>query len=300
MDKLTGSHDNNANSSLPNQKESDSIRFAKNPDRKIDSNSILPFLEGGFNNPRNRLGESSLGHLSLASDLDPTKISDEDFFRASRQLNNEDFVRAAYLAYLKQAVTKSEMGKLIGDIEGHKDGRRFFLRRLRNSSRFWTLHSQVRELPIIKPLGEVIEKCWFYLLRLLRKIIGIQRLEILRFTNLVMEQDELLLGACIDKGRTKYDDNPSKYIVGGWVLTKDSQPCTIRLVCNRAVIAEGNLTVYRPDVTRAYCLTSSNHNWGYQLLLDTKDLPDQGIMLIQANFANGSMVVVGSIQFRKF
>lgn len=299
MDNLTGNKDNNAKD-LPEQAESDSIRFNKNSNQKIDNNSMLPFLDSRIRNPKYKFRESNPSLFSLMEDLDPTKASDEDFFQASKQLNNEDFVRAAYLAYLKSGISNSELPRLVGIIEGHKDGRRFFLELLRSSSLFLEVHSQLGNLPIIKPIREGIEKCWFYLLRLIRKIIGIQHLEVLRFINLVMEQDELLLGACIDEGRTKLDDNPSKYIVDGWILTKDSLPCVVKLVCNRKVIAEGNLIVHRPDVTRYYCLTSSIHNWGYQIPLDIKKLPDQGSIQIQADFANGSMVVVGLIQFRRF
>lgn len=297
MDRLTGFQNNNE---LPDPSEQDSIKFSNNPKRKVDSNSFLPFLEGNINNTANSFGKSSPGHLSFVSELDPTKISDEDFYQSSKKLNNVDFIHAAIWAYLKRAASASEVGILIGDVEGQKDGRRVLLFRLRNSPQFMGgSYNEVANLPIVKPIREFIEQFWSYLSRFIRKIIGFERLQIEAFTNLVMEQNEFLLGACIDEGRTGHDGKSSKYIVDGWVLTKDSQPCIIRLICNNKVLAESPLKVLRPDVTNAYCLISNDHYWGYRILLDIKQLPDKGIVQIQAAFTSGNQFAVGSLKFRK-
>jgi hypothetical protein len=300
MDTLTGTHDPNSNNDLPDRAEPDSIKFSKYSDRKPDSNSFLPFLESNINDPKNSYRESSPGHFSVVSDLDPTKVSDEDFFQSSKKLNNVDFIHAAIWAYLKRASSASEVGILIGDVEGQKDGRRVLLFRLRNSPQFMGgSYNEVAELPIIKPIRKIVEQLWLYLSRLIRKIIGFERLRVESFTNLVMEQNEFLLGACIDEGRTKHDENPSKYIIDGWVLTKDSQSCTIKINCDNKELAESPLKVLRPDVTKAYCLTSSNHYWGYRMLFDIRELPDRGVIQIQATFPTGMRIAVGSIKFHK-
>jgi hypothetical protein len=297
MDCLTGFQNNNE---LPDPSEQDSIKYSNNPKRKVDSNSFLPFLEGNINNTANSLCKSSPGHLSFVSELDPTKISDEDFYQSSKKLNNVDFIHAAIWAYLKRATSASEVGILIGDVEGQKDGRRVLLFRLRNSPQFMGgSYNELENLPIVKPIRKFFEQLWFYLSRLIRKITGLESIKIEAFTNLVMEQNAFIIGACIDEGRTKRDENPSRYIVDGWVLTKDSQRCVIRLTCNNKVIAESPLTVSRSDVTSAYCLTSSHHYWGYSMLMDIKDLPERGVMQIKAVFASGELFSVGSIKFHK-
>jgi hypothetical protein len=296
MDKLTGLNDNNTNSDRPNQTETDKIVF-NSSNRKVDNNSFLPFLDSNLNNKHKRR-ESSPGLFLLVENLDPTKVSDEDFYQISKQLNNEDFVRAAYLAYLKLAVSRSELDRLIGILEGHKDGRRFILEILRGSSLYMNRYDRFENLPIIRQVRKLIENFSIYLLRLARKILGIQRMEVLQYVNLIMEQDEFLLGACIDEGRSGCSDNFSIYIVDGWVLPNSSQSCAIRLACDGKFLGEGNLIVHRPDVTREYCLTSNIHNWGYRIPIHIKDLPEGGTIQIQANFGNGSMVAIGLIQFR--
>ncbi len=303
MDKLTGFHSTNADNDIPDRDNLDPIRLTSKSEQKIDSNSMLPFLESSFNNPKHNLSKSSLGHFSFAVNLDPTEVSDEEFFQASKQLNNEDFVRAAVLAYWKREPALEGLMRLRGDVEGHKDGRRLILSKLRNSSHFMRgKNSHWINVLIIKPIREVIRKWYFYLLKIVRKIIGIDRLQILDVKNLIVEQDELLFGARTDISPASHDKRRSQYFISGWVLAKDySQTCMIRLVCNGKLITEVPLTVFRPGVFKVYSAPiSTTHKCGYQLWLNSKQVPDQGILQIQAAFVNGSIVPVGLIGFRKF
>jgi hypothetical protein len=293
MDKLTGFQDAEANHEFPSEVEEDSIRFTSNPERKIDNNSILPFLEGGSKNPKHKPSKSNLDLFDIVANLDPTEVSDEEIFQISKQLSNADFVRAVSLAYLQREAPKSEVSRWISDIEGHKDGRRFLLRGLRNSSAFLSLHSHFGELPIIKPIRKSIER----LQKLVKKIVGIEHLEILAVKNLAAEQNELLIHACIDKGLVFLDKETSQYVVAGWVLGRDSQPSAIRLLCDGIIVTQVPF-ILRQDVIRYYCLPSSI-KCGYHVSLNIKQLPNRGSLEIQAAFANGTIITVGVIEFRK-
>jgi hypothetical protein len=271
--------------------------------RQVYNKSIDRFIESSrdYNledNPYNLSPEI----FTLVSNLDPREVSDEDFFHASKQFSNEDFVRASSVAYLRYEANQSDLNFWVKEVESKKGDRLLLLRQMRNSSKFlWDGYSSW-ESPMSKLIRQILRKFWFPVLGFARKIMGIQDFEILTTINLVLERNELLLGASIDQpraGESVIIKTPKYYIVG-WALARDIQPTTICLTCGTKTISEVFMSQPRPDVSQAYCVTSNTHDWGYMIELDIKGLPERGDLRLKAKFPSGKVTAIGLIKFQKF
>jgi hypothetical protein len=271
--------------------------------RSIYNKSIDCFIESGSNysleyRPYNLNPDT----FAMVSNLDPREVSDEEFARASRQFSNEDFVRAAAIAYLRYEPNRSDIGFWIHEVESKKGDRVLLLRQMRNSSKFlWERYSSW-ELPMSKIVRKLLRKFFRPVVGFVRKILKIQDFEILTTINLVLEQNKYLIGASIDQPRAGENTTvkTSTYYIVGWVLARDIQPTTVRLTCRTKTISEVFISQPRPDVSEAYCFISDTHNWGYIIELDIKELPDEGDLRLKAVFPDGKTVAIGLIKFQKF
>lgn len=271
--------------------------------RKVYNKSIDRFIENSRDyNLEDRPYNLSPEIFALVSNLDPREVSDEDFFHASKQFSNDDFVRASAIAYLRYEANQSDLNFWVKEVESKKGDRLLLLRQMRNSSKFlWERYSSW-ESPMSKLIRQILQKFWFPVLGFVRKMMGIQDFEILTTINLVLERNELLLGASIDQpraGESVTIKTPTYYIVG-WALAKDIQPTTICLTCGTKTISEVFISQSRPDVSQAYCITSDTHDWGYIIELNIKELPERGDLRLKAKFPNGKVTAIGLIKFQKF
>ena len=121
MDTLTGSHDFYED----NLKPSNSDRY-----QVADQKTVTDFLEGRcyYLNPE---------LFVLVSNLDPREVSDHDFLRAAQKFSDQDFVRAAFLAYFKYEPSFYDFNFWTKEIKIRKGDRSYFLDKLRKSEQFF-------------------------------------------------------------------------------------------------------------------------------------------------------------------
>jgi hypothetical protein len=298
MDTLTGQ-----NSSEPNedrlQQGLDSINTPNNKHISVDKDGILVNYINFDLKEKEQNYNLRQSLFVLASNLDPTKISDEEFVRVSTELSDADFVRALFLAYLKRDATKSEINYWANEIELRKSKRISLPRGFRTTSVFLEAQYNNPQSLMQKLIQGIDRMLWPPISRLIRMLGGIEHLEIIAAINLVREQNDLLLGACIDRPQTGCKIETSQYIIAGWVIGKVTQPSGVRATIQKEAIAEFPISNSRPDVTQAYCLTSNTHNWGFDILLNIKELPSEGDIKLHAVFSDGRSVLFGLIKFRK-
>ena len=293
MDTLTGNNDYPSNHDLITPSQSETIQSNK-PSKSFDGKAFADFLQGSSYQLSPQL-------FALVSNLDPIEISDYEFLRAARTFSDEDFVRAVYLAYLRREPTSSNLQFWTTEIK-LKNGRRSYLLKwiknnldyLANPAKKSKNNSWLKIL--LKPINLLSQ----FISKLIRTLLKIEYLEILAAVNFIHEQNEFLLGAWIDQPKTGAKIKKSTYIIAGWVVGKDSQPVTIRLVNNEKVISQVPTTVARPDITKAYCVASKTHTWGFDILLNIKQLSNQGDLELQAIFSDSNILTIGLIKFRKY
>lgn len=292
MDTLTGHHDSLSNNQILTPSESEMIK-SKNSPQVIDDKTVADFLQGSC---------YKLSHeqFALVSNLDPVEISDREFLQASKQFSDTDFVRAIYQAYFNHEPTTYDLKFWVTEIKLHKSGRSCLLRPLRRNFSISIKTHKKQPSFISKLLAPYFSRLGYFISKILRKILGLQALEILSAVNLVIEQNESLLAGCLDRPKTGDKIKTSTYIIAGWLVGKNSQPVSIRLIGNKTVISEVPFTIPRPDVTKVYCLVSKTHNWGFNILLNVHQLPEYGDWELQALFADRKLVTIGLIKFRKY
>ncbi|CAD5915702.1 hypothetical protein NO976_00346 [Planktothrix agardhii] len=239
--------------------------------------------------------------FTLVSNLNPMDVSDQDFLRITEKFNNEEFVRAAYKAYLKQEVSEQSLKFWTTDIE-LKRKRIIVLIALKKTDRFQDIYS-IKNIFFSKLFQ--FENSWilyfcFSLIRLIQKIFfGLNDIKILSIINLIPESTDEILGTYIDRPKKGDKIKQSKLWIAGWFVPKKSQSVTIRLI-DKKVLSEVPLIVPRPDVTSFHCLQSTTHLWGFSIYLDIKDLPDQGELQLQAIFKDSQKIVpISRIKYLK-
>lgn len=290
MDTLTGNNrPSDRNSMTPSPSKN---LQSKNYSQNFDGKAFADFIQGSSYKINPEM-------FTLVSNLDPIEISDFEFMNAARQFNDEDFIRAIYKAYLNREPGNSEVNFWANEIKINKGDRIILPIAIRKTVDF-TLLSKLKQKQkksdfSSKLLGNFFDIC----VKKIRKFFGIQSLEILISLNQVLEQNEFIMAGFIDGPKTGDKINTSTYTIAGWLIWKNIQP-TIRLISNETVIDEVSIQVPRPDVTTAYCLESKTHNWGFKILLNVKELSEQGHLQLQANFPNGQVVNFGLIKFVKY
>jgi hypothetical protein len=260
--------------------------------QSLDGKDFADFLRGSSYQIDSEL-------FALVSILDPMEVSDTEFLSAGKQFNDEDFVRAIYKAYLKREPGTSELRFWTTEIKIQKGVRSSFLRKIRNTLEFTLVSATSKTSKKIDSPAKLIFKYLFPAIKIIRKCCGIQSLEILASIDQVLGQTEFIVGECIDKPKTGDKINTSSYRISGWLIWKNVRP-TIRLISNETVIQEVSIQIPRPDVTKARCIESKTHDWGFNILLNVKELPEQGSLELQANFPNGEVVKFGLINFIKY
>jgi hypothetical protein len=294
MDTLTGNNDYPSNHhDLMTPSQSETIQSNKHY-KSFDGKAFADFLQGSSYQLSPQL-------FALVSNLDPMEISDYEFLRAARTFSDEDFVRAVYLAYLRREPTSSNLQFWTTEIKLKKGRRSYLLKWIKNNLDYLANPAQKSKnyswlKIILKPINFLSQ----FVSKLIRTLLKIEYLEILAAVNFIHEQNEFLLGAWIDQPKTGAKIKKSTYIIAGWVVGKDSQPVTIRLVNNEKVISQVPMTVARPDITKTYCVASKTHTWGFDILLNIKQLSNQGNLQLQAIFSDSNIVTIGLIKFRKY
>lgn len=291
MDTLTGNNDDPSNHNQMVSSHSKTIQ-SKNSSQSFDGKAFAEFIQGS---------SYKLSHeiFALVSNLDPTEVRDHEFVNAAKQFNDEDFVRAIYKAYLKREPGNSELSFWTTEIKIKKGCRILLPISIRKTVDFTLLSKTRKNQKYFDSPYSIILNYLFFGIKKIRKYFGIQSIEILISINQVLEQNEFLMAGFIDGPKTGDKINTSTYMIAGWLIWKNVQP-TIRLISNETVINEVSIQVPRPDVTNAYCLESKTHNWGFNILLNVKDLSERGQLELQANFPNGKVVNFGLIKFIKY
>ena len=293
MDTLTGSKDYPSNNDIRTPSQSEIIE-PNNSATSADSNNFSQFLLGSFY-------QLSPEQFALVSNLDPMQISDREFLQAAQQFSDEDFVRGVYKSYLNREPTLSESKYWTTEIKLKKSGRIFIFKQIRDGWEFKQRQSlRKKRLFPTNAISNFLGNFCFLTSRSIRQIIGIQHLEILAAINFILEQNDSILAAWIDQPKTGDKIKNSTYCIAGWIVGKKQQPVTIRLSDREIAIAEAPLTGTRPDVSKVYCLESETHNWGFYIFLKIKQLPARGDLQLQAVFADGSLVPICSIEYRKY
>jgi hypothetical protein len=218
---------------------------------------------------------------------------------AAQRFNDRDFVRAIYQAYLNREPGNSELSFWTTEIKIKKGDRILLPVAIRKTVDFELLSKTRKKQKHQNFAYKAVFEYLFKGVKLIRKLCNTQAIEILVSINQVLEQTEFMMAGFIDIPKTGEKIHTSNYTISGWLIWKNVQP-TIRLVSNEKVIDEVAIQVPRPDVTIAYCLESTTHNWGFNILLNTKDLPEQGHLELQANFPDGNVVNFGLIKFAKY
>ena len=254
-----------------------------------------------YQNKLNNFYPISSEQFTLVSNLNPMDVSDQDFLRITEKFNNEEFVRAAYKAYLKQEVSQQYLKFWTTDIE-LKRKRIMVLIALRKADRFQEIYS-IKNIFFSKLFQ--FENSWilyfcFSLIRLTKKIFfGLNDIKILSIINLIPESTDEILGTYIDHPKKGDKIKQSKLWIAGWFVPKKSQSVTIRLI-DKKVLSEVPLIVPRPDVTSFHCLQSTTHLWGFSIYLNIKDLSDQGELQLQAIFKDSQKIVpISRIKYLK-
>lgn len=291
MDPLIGKTDLFFDRNPIANSRSGSIKSQK-PSQSFDGKDFADFLKGSSYQIDSEL-------FALVSSLDPMEFSDTEFLIAGQQFNDEDFVRAIYKAYLKREPGTSELMFWTTEIKIQKGLRISFLRKIRNTLEFTLVSATSKNSQKIDSPAQLIFKYFFPAIKIIRKCCGIQSLEILASLNQVLGQTDLIVGECIDQPKTGDKINTSSYMISGWLIWKNVRP-TIRLISNETVIQEVSIQIPRPDVTKASCLESKTHDWGFNILLNVKELPEEGSLELQANFPKGEVVKFGLINFIKY
>jgi Domain of unknown function (DUF4214) len=290
MDTLTGSNDYPSNKkSAISQSE---ILQSNNLPKTLDGKAFADFLQGSSYN-------LSPEQFALVSNLDPMEVSDRDFLQSAQQFSHADFVRAIYKAYLNREPGNSELNFWVTEIKIKKGSRIALPIAIRKTVEFTLLSQAIKNKKIFSAPNNFVVKHLFSALKILRKYLGIQSLEIIISINQVIEQNEFIMAGFMDKPKTGDKIKTSTYMITGWLIWKNTPP-TIRLISNETVINEVPIEVRRPDVTNAYCLESKTHNWGFKILLNIKDLSERGQLQLQANFANHQVVNFGLIKYIKY
>jgi len=291
MDPLIGKTDlffdrdpiaNSRSGSIKSQKHSQSF----------DGKDFADFLKGSSYQIDSEL-------FALVSSLDPMEFSDTEFLTAAKQFNDEDFVRAIYQAYLNREPGNSELNFWITEIKLKKGSRIALPIALRKTVHFTLLSQASKKKKIFNAPNNFFSQHLFSALKIFRKYLGIQSIEIIISINQVIEQNEFIMAGFMDQPKTGDKIKTSTYMIAGWLIWKNYPP-TIRLISNETVINEVPIQVRRPDVTNAYCLESKTHNWGFKILLNIKDLSERGELQLQANFSNHQIVNFGLIQYIKY
>ncbi len=135
--------------------------------------------------------------------------------------------------------------------------------------------------------------------KILRRITGRESIEILRKTSLCCTPQNYSVEGNLDWPCEKMSINTSPLIFIGWVLGKETQPIAVRLTIGKRLIVEVAIDQLRPDVSKAYCLKNSDHRLGYCALLNIKELPDRGTVLVQARYPNDSIVPLSAVTYYK-
>lgn len=254
-----------------------------------------------YQNKLNNFDPISSEQFTLVSNLNPIDVSDQDFLRITEKFNNEDFVRAAYKAYLKQEVSQQYLKFWTTDIELKKT-RIIVLIALRKTDRFHEIYSIKKDLSkLFQFENSWILYCCVSLIRLIKKIsFGLNYIKILSVINLIPQSTDEILGTWVDHPKKGDQIKQSKFWIAGWFVPKESQSVTIRLI-DKKVLSEVPLIVPRPDVTSFHCLQSTTHLWGFSIYLDIKDLSDQGELQLQAIFKDSQEIVpIITIKYLKF
>ena len=278
MDTLTGSKDYSSNNDTGMPPESEIIQSDNSP--KSSDPKISQFLLGSFY-------ELSPEQFNLVSNLNPTQVSDSEFLRAAQQFNNEDFVRAAFLAYFKYEPSYYDLNYWITEIKIFKGDRSYLLDKLRKSEQFF---AKIYKSNKLSPSGLIA--------KLFRR-----NLEILDVINLCSNNNEhIFWGGWIDS--PKQGDKPKKpgVTINGWVMGKKSQVVLIRLISksNSTALAETPVNIPRPDVSHAYCLLSNSSNWGFNINLALNKMPvDPDFLVLEGVFEDGITAPVAIILARK-
>lgn len=153
-----------------------------------------------YQNKLNNFYPISSEQFTLVSNLNPMDVSDQDFLRITEKFNNEEFVRAAYKAYLKQEVSQQYLKFWTTDIE-LKRKRIIVLIALRKTDRFQDIYS-IKNIFFSKLFQ--FENSWILyfcvsLIRLIQKIFfGLNNIKILSIINLIPESTDEILGTWID------------------------------------------------------------------------------------------------------
>jgi hypothetical protein len=257
-----------------------------------------------YQNKLNNFYPISSEQFTLVSNLNPMDVSDQDFLRITEKFNNEEFVLAAYKAYLKQEVSQQSLKFWTTDIE-LKRKRIIVLIALRKTDRFQDIYS-IKNIFFSKLFQ--FENSWilyfcFSLTRLIQKIFfGLNNIKILSIINLIPEPTDEILGTSIDHLKKRDKIKQSKLWIAGWFVLKKSQSVTIRLIDkkDKKVLSEVPLIVPRPDVSSFHCLQSTTHLWGFSIYLDIKDLSDQGELQLQAIFKDSQKILpISRIKYLK-
>lgn len=293
MDTLTGNNDYPSNHDLMTPSQSETLQ-SKNHFKSFDGKAFAEFIQGSSYKLSPEL-------FALVSNFDPIEVSNYEFLRAARTFSDEDFVRAVYLAYLRREPTSSNLQFWTTEIKLQNGRRSYLLRSIKNNLDYLANPAKKsKNYSLLKILLNPINLLIQFISKLIRTLLKIEYLEILAAVNFIHEQNEFLLGAWIDQPKTGAKIKKSTYIIAGWVVGKDSQPVTIRLVNNEKVISQVPMTVARPDITKAYCVASKTHTWGFDILLNIKQLSNQGDLELQAIVSDSNIVTIGCIKFRKY
>lgn len=294
MDTLTGSNDYPSNNNARITISKSEILQSNHRPKTLDGKAFADFLQGSSYN-------LSPEQFALVSNLDPVEVSDREFLRASRTFSDEDFVRAVYLAYLRREPASSNLQFWTTEIKLNNGRRSCLLRSIKNNLDYMANPARKsKNFSLLRLVQKPFNFLSQLISKLIRSLLKIEYFEILAAVNFIHEQNELLLGAWIDQPKTGSKIKKSTYIIAGWVVGKDSQPLTIRLINNEKVIGQVPMTVARPDITKAYCVASKNHTWGFDILLNIKQLSNQGNLELQAVFPDSKIVPIGLIKFRKY
>ena len=127
-----------------------------------------------------------------------------------------------------------------------------------------------------------------------RKFIEITEIEI------VCEQDSLFWSGNIDSLGVGDKLYGAIATASGWVLGRAVPITMVRLATTEMGIADTALNVSRPDVRTAYSFATTTDITGFSLMFNFDILPKQGMLQLQAIFADSQVVPFAFIKYQKY
>lgn len=230
--------------------------------------------------------------FDIVAQTNPHRVNDNRFLEISQGLSGESFIRATFIAYLEREPSKEEINFWLADFQ-MKKYRRALPRELRQRVEFR-----------VDPARQGLLRIYQLIARCFRVIFsGNRYIEILDIVNAGMFNKEDFWGTGIDQPRKRMNYNDSKIEIAGWMLGKNYQVISLKIMLGKKKVKEIPVNVFRSDVLDAHGVEKDGvkEYCGYKTTVSLGKLPGEGTLNLIAVFSGENIppIEVIKIKFQK-